>query len=272
MKIAGYQLEIPESSSKSEQRNNLIRAAKKIESEYEKTGGFDLVVLPELSTMDYSNESFANLKELAEDINGETFQLFSKTAKKLHCAISYGFALKKEDKYYISQAVISPTGEYLTHYNKIHIAQFEASSEKDYFTRGDKISTFELNGWKFGIIICYDIRFPELARELSIKHQIDFILNPVAFYKDQSYPSWHHFIITRALENQVYFLSINRSGESYGQSIFSPPWIDYTISPYIYGEDEAIKIFEVKKTTLQEIRDKYSFRKDRLSTYNLKHS
>jgi nitrilase len=227
----------------------------------------DLIVLPELFTSGYSRETFDRLAELAEDINGKSFQFFSDIAQKKSSYISYGFPLKKDNQYFIAQAVITPKGELECIYCKQHMAQFGNSMEKEYFQRGDQPVSFEINGIKIGIIICYDMRFPELTRSLAFDHDIDFLIHPVAFYKDNSFPSWHHFVITRALENQIYMLSLNRAGEEYGNSIFCPPWIDYHVSPTVAQEQEEIIIREIDTQTIQKVREEYQFRKDRKKNY-----
>lgn len=264
MRVAGLQLQVPPVRNAEEKTRHLKRAAAFIESEYEKQGGFDLLLLPELSAIDYSEESFKRLDELAEPLRGESFAIYSKTANKLQCAVSYGFVLKENNAYYIAQSVVSPDGSLLAHYKKMHIAQFGASTEKDYFQRGNESVTFDYNGWTFGLMICYDIRFPELARTLCLNKGADCILHPVAFTRDETFFSWHPFVITRALENQVYLLSLNRAGSDYGSSIFCPPWTDDKQPPALYGIEESVQVFTLQKHMLKNVRNVYSFRKDRL--------
>ena len=98
------------------------------------------------------------------------------------------------------------------------------------FEPGSKLAVFDAFGVKVGLMICADMRYPELARELAVEHQVDLVLHPCAFSRDASFHSWHQFVIARALENQIYWLSLNYSGENFGASIFAPPWIDSTMS------------------------------------------
>lgn len=263
LKFAAIQINNSDANSISDRDENLQHAKGIID----KLEAVDLIVLPELFTSGYSRETFEILDEVAEDTNGKSFQFFSDLAQTKNCHICFGFPQKKGDNYYISQAVINPKGELETTYSKQHMAQFGNSMEKEYFQRGEDTISFEINGVKLGIIICYDMRFPELTRKLAFDHNIDFLLHPVAFYKDNSFPSWHHFVITRALENQIYMLSLNRAGKKYGNSIFCPPWIDYHTSPIVLNEHEDLIIGEINTDIIKKVREEYRFRDDIKANY-----
>jgi omega-amidase len=231
----------------------------------------DLVILPELFTSGYSENTFENLEDIAEGSTGKSFEKISKLAKKGNQFISYGYPEVLKSKYYISQNVVNNTGELVGTYRKMHLAHFGDSMEKSYFSEGKNTFSFSIKKEKeifqLGIIICYDMRFPELIRKLAIKDNIDFLIHPVAFAQDNSFPSWHNFIITRALENQIYVMSINRAGNHFGNSIFCPPWIDFDVKPNILGESEEIFIGEIHKNKIEESRNQYSLRKDLKSNY-----
>jgi len=147
------------------------------------------------------------------------------------------------------------------------MAQFGNSMEKEFFERGNKTISFEIKGIKIGIMICYDMRFPELSRKMALEHKIDFLLHPVAFSKDNSFPSWPHFVITRALENQIYLLSLNRAGGDYGHSQFCPPWIDYNTSTTTLQSNEDVIIGEIDTDLIRKVREEYRFREDKKNNY-----
>jgi nitrilase len=228
-----------------------------------------LILLPEISTIEYSVASFEKLAEFAEPLEGETFTVMSSLAKRMGCAISYGFPQVKDGNFLISQAVVGPSGQLLATYNKLHLAHFGVCMEQDFFSCGDRLSIFELGGFRFGTIICYDFRFSDLLKQLVITHGVDVILHPVAFAKDGSFASWHHFVISRALEYQVYFLSLNRAGPTYGNSILCPPWIDDQTVPLTLGEKEEAGIFTLDKQVIHSVRETYPFRKDMLADYSV---
>ncbi len=268
LRLLACQIEIPRMLNKKQKTNHLSAIAEKITTFLSKSStGVDLIVLPELSSIDYSRAAFSNLSELAEELNGESFSIYSRVAKEFSTFISYGLPRVENGQYYISQIVIAPNGEYLGHYDKLHIAHFGASMEKDYFHVGEQLLVFEIAGIKVAPVICYDLRFPELFRELCVARGVDLIIHPVAFYRDASFPSWHHFAITRAMENQVYFLSLNRAGENYGSSIFCPPWIDHDIKSVVLPKSETFKIFEINSGILKQAQEIFPFRTDARKHY-----
>jgi nitrilase len=228
----------------------------------------DLLLLPELATIDYSRPSFEKLPWLAEPLLGSSFERFSAMARRQNCAVSYGFPRTDGSNTFISQIVIDQSGDYLTHYDKIHLAQFGAAIEQEFFSPGDHLSVFTLGEFRLGLIICYDMRFPELSRLIVDRHDLDVILHPVAFTRDGTFESWPHFVIARAIENQVYFVSLNRAGEGWGGSIFCPPWVDANSKPAVMGEEEAWYIFSLDKQLLSSVRESYQFRGDRLESYS----
>jgi len=229
----------------------------------------DLVVLPELSSMDYSRAAFDNLDELAEPLEGASFQCWQQVAQDHNCHVAYSFARRDDLGTYISLAVVNPAGALVGHYDKLHLAQYGASMEKDYFKRGDHLFTFSIQGLKFAPIICYDIRIPELTRALVLDHGVDVILHSGAYYRDASFATWHDFSTTRAVENQVFFLSLNRAGEHYGNSKFCYPWMDEARVPVSFAAHaEQFISLVVDPAEIATARQTYSFLKDRLPNYS----
>lgn len=267
LNILAYQPSINRVRSVDDKRAHVRNMVQSMERYCHQNSDIALILLPELSTIEYSCRSFEKLAELAEPLKGETFEAMSNLAARVGCAVSYGFPQVKDGLYFISQLVVSPTGQILTAYSKLHLAHFGASIEQDYFSRGNKLSVFEFDGFRFGTIICYDFRFSELIRQLVVEHDVDVILHPVAFTKDGTFASWHHFVISRALEHQIYFLSINRAGQAYGNSILCPPWIDDQARPHILGENEEVCIYTLDKQVIQSVRETYPFRKDMRADY-----
>ena len=78
-----------------------------------------------------------------------------------------------------------------------------ASCEKEVFERGKKMTVVGLKAWKMAPLICYDIRIPEISRSLSPEHNVDLLLHCGAYFRDESFATWHNFATTRAMENQV---------------------------------------------------------------------
>ena len=227
----------------------------------------DLVVLPELSSIDYSRESFDNLAELAEPLDGPTFQALSPIASEHRCHILYGFPRIAGDRYRISHNLIGPDGARAGHFDKLHLAQYGASMEKEYFDEGEALFLFDVNGVKLAPIICYDIRFPGLTRALCQTHGAQVVLHVGAYYTDESYWSWYHFVVARAIENQVFLLSLNRAGETYGGSMFCSPWVDETAEPVRYPKEETLMRFHIDTAQIDQVRKDYTFVADARPDY-----
>jgi nitrilase len=269
--VLACQIDIPSMTKAAQRDAHLHRSADRIRAAIERSDvPLDLVVLPELSSLDYSEETFAHLPELSEPLDGPSFQTWRGVALEAGVYVCFSFARLDDTETYICMAVVGPDGELVGHYDKLHLAQFGASSEKNYFSRGGHVFTFEINGFKLAPIICYDIRIPELCRTLVIDHQVDAILHCGAYYRDESFHTWHMFAVTRALENQVFFLSLNRAGDTYGKSLFCLPWHDETNPPTEFHETkEDLRCLSLNKADILAARRDYSFLKDRLPSYNL---
>ena len=227
----------------------------------------DLVVLPELSAIDYSRESFGVLGQLAEPLGGPTYSAFRPIAEEHNCHILYGFPRKADKGYRITHALIGPDGSSAGHYDKLHLAQYGASMEKEYFNEGDELFVFDVAGVRLAPIICYDIRFPDLTRTLCKDHGVQVLLHCGAYFKDESYWSWYHFVVTRAVENQVYLLSLNRAGADWGGSMFCTPWADEAAEPLNFGDDEKLLRFEIDTGHIDQVRRDYTFVEDAKTDY-----
>ena len=224
----------------------------------------DLVVLPELSAIDYSREAFDALALLAEPLDGPSNTMFSRLARDTRTPIFYGIPRRDVGRYKIKHVAVAEDGAYLGHFDKLHMAHYGASMEKDYFSRGEGLLVLDVSGIRVAPIICYDIRFPELARTLTLRHGVELLLHCGAYYTDASFYSWHSFVVTRALENQVHVLSLNRAGETYGCSVFCPPWVDETEPETVFSKTETCRIVEVDPERVRIARERYTFLSDRL--------
>ncbi|MEM7405033.1 MAG: carbon-nitrogen hydrolase family protein [Pseudomonadota bacterium] len=268
LNVIAAQIDVPRTPNSGARERHVEGVCTRVAAALENHVGTDLVVLPELATIDYSRETFAQLEQLAEPVEGPSFDRFSQLARTHRTALSYGFARRQGDGFTIAQAVIDASGALLGCYDKMHLAQYGASMEKDYFRPGDAPLSVDIGGFSIGLTICYDIRFPELWRALTLEHECTLIVHPSAFFQDESYATWEAFITTRALENQVYVLSVNRAGENWGGSMFCPPWVDEHHPLDRLGSAEQLTRFVVSREQLAATRRNYSFLHDRKRTYD----
>lgn len=269
MTLLACQIDIPEMTTSSQRDAHLSVMAAKVQQQLSRQYA-DLVILPELSSIDYARATFECLNEVAEPLDGASFETWRDIARKFNVFVGYSFARQDQEGFFICVAVVNPQGELIGHYDKLHLAHYGASMEKDYFKPGAHLFTFKVKDFCLAPIICYDIRMPELTRTLAVKHGVDVILHSGAYYRDPSFDSWHAFVTTRAIENQVFLMSLNRAGTNYGNSLFCWPWMDKTIAPVAFAETkEDFQFVTINKDMLHTARHEYAFLKDRLGDYNL---
>lgn len=267
MQVLACQIAIPEFCDVHTRDAFLLHTAEKISATLARQS-VDLVVLPELSSLAYSRNTFDHLAELAEHPEeGVSARVFGALAKRHRVHVAFGIARPAESGYRICHVVVDPDGQHLGYYDKLHMAQFGESMEKDYFRPGAGLLIFEVKGMRVAPVICYDFRFPELTRVLCVEHGVDFIIHPVAFAVDSTFPSWPPFAISRAIENQVYWLSVNRAGDAFGSSLFCPPWLDEQIAPVVFSKEEQLRVLEVDVDVIRRVREQYTFRTDRHRDY-----
>ncbi len=163
MKLLACQILVPPMTERREAEAHLARLERTIRARLE-TQEVDLVVLPELSSIDYAAATFERLEVMAEELYGRSFETFSRIAEAFGVFICYGIARRDGADHHISQVVVGPDGSYVGHYDKLHIAQFGASAEKPHFVSGRQLLVFEVAGICAAPIICYDIRFSSLTR------------------------------------------------------------------------------------------------------------
>jgi nitrilase len=230
----------------------------------------DLIVLPELCTLHYSREVFQSLDDLAEPLNGLSVERFAELARRTGAMVVFGMARRTKSGFRISQVILSATGELAGYYDKMHLCQYGASCEKEFFERGEKIITVDIKNWTVAPLICYDIRIPEMSRALVLEHDADLLLHCGAYFRDESFSTWHSFAITRAMENQAYLLSLNRAGKNFGNSLFCPPWMDEAHPADHFAEyAEEFRVLELDPDLPAKTRSVYTFLKDRHAQYRL---
>lgn len=260
MKILACQIDVPETRTADAVIAHVRDTASKIRAAAAGQA-IDLVALPELAAMEYSDTAFALLSDLMPAMD-EVRDVFADLAGDLEAPVCYGHPGSSDGKPTIRQTTLAPDGAALSAYDKIHIAQFGDSHEAATFTAGTEPGLVEIAGRPVGVSICYDLRFPELYRRLAVEGGADVILHPVAFARDLSFPSWHSFAITRAMENQVWFLSLNRAGETWGKSILAPPAMDEAHPPVVFGDGEEFRLLDLDDEAVKRARDVLPFRKD----------
>lgn len=184
----------------------------------------DIIVLPEMWTTAYT---LPELEKYA-DVKGEPTASFLKELAETYQIniIGGSVANKRDGKIYNTSLVFNREGDLVYEYDKMHLVPM--LDEPRFLTGGsEKVKVFELDGIKMGLIICYDLRFPELARNLAL--QGAQILYVVAEWPSARKEHWKALQIARAIENQFFVVSSNRIGsyngeEFAGNSMVIDPW------------------------------------------------
>lgn len=228
----------------------------------------DTVVLPETWNSGYFPKN--NLEKYC-DIDGErTKKVIGGLAKELGINIVAGSVANiKNGRIYNTSYIFDRTGKNIAEYDKTHL--FTPMNEDDYFTKGEKTVTFELDGKKCGILICYDIRFPELTRTLTVNNRLDYLFL-VAQWPQKRVDHLLTLSKARAIENQMFVVCTNscdRSGDTVfgGNSSIFDPWGEKIASA---SESREIITANCDESILKNIRNSINvFADRRKEIYNI---
>lgn len=170
----------------------------------------DVLVLPEMWNTGFFPRE--NLEGLCDRDGSQVNALMGRLAKKFSANIVTGSVADLRDgKVYNTAYIFNRNGKCIASYDKAHL--FSPMGEHRVFTPGDRLCRFTLDGINCGIIICYDIRFPELARSLAVDG-LD-VLFVVAQWPDVRIPHLQTLCAARAIENQVFLVCCNGCGTAY---------------------------------------------------------
>ncbi|ATD29740.1 carbon-nitrogen family hydrolase [Macrococcoides bohemicum] len=199
MKIAIYQMEI----IPGEPEKNIEKVANWLST----LDDVEIAVLPEMWNTSYTLEE---LVHITSDNGQREIEKLSELAKQYQINIVGGsIAVRVEDKIYNRAIVINKKGELIHQYDKLHLVPM--LDEPNYLTQGNNISIFEIDNVKMGVIICYDLRFPEISRKLALEGiEVLFV---VAEWPIERISQFEKLLYARAIENQVYVIASNSIGK-----------------------------------------------------------
>ena len=142
-----------------------------------------------------------------------------------------------EGKPFNAHWLLNPGGK-ISSYKKIHLFDFSGSQgvyrESDECSRGENLLTVDCADFRVGLSICYDLRFPELYRQMVLGQKANLILVPAAFTYETGKAHWHSLLRSRAIENLSYVMAagqwgthLNNEGKEmrcFGHSLIISPW------------------------------------------------
>lgn len=218
----------------------------------------DLCVFPETTLTGFS---FPNGDLVESRENSLALDFFSSEAKRRSISIIFGLFLNDRNRVFNSAFAFSKSGDLMIRYDKIHL--FSPGGESKYNVAGNSISTSKLEGVRFGLTICYDLRFPELFTSLALTSTV--IVN-IANWPSKRESHWLNLLKSRAIENQVFIIGVNRSGhdstgETFaGNSLIYDPWGEEVVPESIDG---IVSVFSIDVDQVEKVRSFFPVIQDR---------
>lgn len=250
---------------------NLDRALDRIGTAAE--NGARLVALPELFDVGYF--AFDTYPEAAQGLDGARLAALSEAAaahgiwllagsvvEDLSASADTGIDVPSPEGYANTAVLFDPSGSRRLVYRKHHLFGYE-SAENNLLTPGERVNTAELDEFTVGITTCYDLRFPELYREL-VDQGATLLLVPSAW----PYPRVEHWTTlsrARAVENLAYLATINGVGQFddarlLGRSAVYDPW-GTTVAAA--SDEPASVTAEIDATRVRTVREEFPALDDR---------
>ena len=209
---------------------NLARAAKEIQ--HAAAAGAELAILPEMFCCPYSNASF---RANAEEAGGRIHTAMAEAARKAGLWLVAGSMPELVDgKIYNTSFVFDPDGHQVAFHRKAHLFDIDVRGGQRFFesetlSAGNRATVFDTPFGRLGLCICFDIRFPELARVMALAGAQAMIV-PAAFNLTTGPAHWELAFRQRAVDNQFFTLGVAPARDeegtyvSYGNSIACDPW------------------------------------------------
>ncbi|NLY09092.1 MAG: carbon-nitrogen hydrolase family protein [Tissierellia bacterium] len=241
--------------------------------------GANVVLLPEMFCCPYQASLFPSY---AEEEGGYVYEELRALAIKYNIYICGGTMPEKDaqGKIYNTSYVFNPQGEQIAKHRKVHLFDVNVKGgqyfmESDTLTAGDSFTVFDTEYGKMGLCICYDMRFPELARLMNMAGA-EIILTPAAFNMTTGPLHWELLFRQRGVDNQVFTAGCSPARDlegpytSWGNSIIASPW------GKIVGqldEKEGILVQEIDLEEVKNVREQLPLLKHmRKDLYHLEYT
>ncbi|MEQ6289280.1 carbon-nitrogen hydrolase family protein [Vogesella sp. GCM10023246] len=214
--------------------------------------GTDLIVFPETTLMGFPTAD--EIAAVAEPLDGPTLAAVQQAVRAANVAVVIGLAERLDGRFYNTTVLLAPEGVLLA-YRKTHLW----ASDVGVFTPGGQLPVATWRGRKVGILICFDIEFPETARALA-SQGAELLL--VTNGNMDPYGPVHRTLMTaRALENQLFAVMVNRCGSGggldfAGESMVVTPGGDIQLA---LGRDEALASTTLDFSLLDASRRDYHY-------------
>ncbi len=229
--------------------------------------GATIVALPQLfNTRFFPCSINKDNFRLAESADGPTISFLKGLARENGLTIIASIFEKAGDEFFNTAFCLGPDGDTSNRYRKIHIPGIPLWEERFYFKKGDLgFPIFDLGHIKIGVLICWDVFFPESFRVLALKGA-ELVIAPTASAFEHSSKKWETAIRAGAHANGMYVLRVNRVGREekqdfYGKSFCAGPDGEMILSPS--GPSEGVAIASIDLSEIGRIRSDWVFLKGR---------
>ena len=229
----------------------------------------DFVIFPEMFCCPYQTENFPIY---AEEEGGPIWQQLSAYAKQYGVYLIGGSMPEKdaEGNVYNTCYVFDREGKQIGKHRKVHLFDIDVKGgqtfkESDTLTAGDSDTVFDTEFGKMGVMLCFDIRFPELSR-MMVNDGARIVFVPAAFNMTTGPAHWELSFRTRALDNQIYMVGcapardVSAGYISWGHSIVTDPWGRVT---GMLDENEGILLAELDMDYEEQVREELPLLKSR---------
>lgn len=229
----------------------------------------DFVILPEMFCCPYQTENFPIY---AEKEGGPVWQQLSGYAKQYGIYLIGGSMPEKdaEGNVYNTSYIFDREGKQIGKHRKVHLFDIDVKGgqtfkESDTLTAGDSNTVFDTEFGKIGVMLCFDIRFPELSR-MMVNDGAKVIFVLAAFNMTTGPAHWELSFRTRALDNQIYMVGcapardVSAGYISWGHSIVTDPWGRVT---GMLDENEGILLAELDMDYEEQVREELPLLKSR---------
>lgn len=250
-------------SSQSDVADNLARCRRWIDAAAAR--GAQLVVLPENFALMGEEAERLRIAERIDDASPGPIVATMKEAARASGAyvVAGGFPERSEDdaRPFNTSLVIAPDGAIVARYRKIHLFDVEVGDGVSYressaTTPGREPTVVDVHGLRVGLSICYDLRFPELYRDL-VDRGAQVLTVPAAFTLATGKDHWHVLLRARAIESQCWVLAAAQWGShprgrrTYGKSCIVDPWGDVLAQA---AEGEGFALAELDPDRVAAVR------------------
>ena len=249
-----------------DKKENLLKASQLIKNISDQNP--DIVVLPEMFSCPYITSNFPIYAEKEGDYS---YKFLSDISKRNNIYLIAGSIPEKEDNnIYNTSYVFNRQGEKIAKHRKIHLFDIDIKNkqtfrESDTLSAGDKVTVFDSEFGKIGLCICYDFRFPEIAR-LMVDKGAKAIIVPASFNMTTGPAHWDIMFRSRAIDNQVYTIGCSPARDydysyiSYGHSLIVSPYGDILCE---LDEKENFITYDIDLDYVDEIREQLPLLKHR---------